>query len=390
MISESPALTDEVIKARTAEFWLGELDWVREHPSPDLSAFHAVVEKEKRRSNVGELPPLDIAMWPEDVFCDIDVSDPNMFNNRFIELPMETRSNWVERFFWGMHNMGVIIAIAAALSFKSPLTGFVLVYGVNLVMTGPFIFALTFWAGRQKSGTTRFNRQAQLVHVGNGDGTVAHVPWRQVRSLMSLGVAGPSALRLCAPRPRALREEECLRLERNPSAKSLDELAGPYQIPATLHYLDHASIYSNLQRLEFFRRYMEDGIKAIQPHPEAIRQGLVEKPMVECPVDHAKHGGLLSRYLYYPIIMLWHFFCLGPWLDRRARWRAEGFTWPEEVENLCGPNPDLTGLDTRPVRSRKDVYYKPDAYGYRLVNRHGMTLPEASGQTGASAAASSG
>jgi hypothetical protein len=144
-------------------------------------------------------------------------------------------------------------------------------------------------------------------------------------------------------------------------------------IRVTLSDLDHSSTHNNLQRLEFMRRYMEHGLQAIQPHPRAIAQGLVENPE---QFDDPKRMrvGLAGKYFLYPLDRAWHYLSLGPWLDKRARRSAEGFEWNDEVKNLCGPNPDLRGLHTRPVKSRTDVYYRPDGASYRLVDRRGTPL----------------
>jgi hypothetical protein len=108
--------TREELNVRIDLLWREELEWVRQHPNPDLTEFNELIEKETSKSTVNKLPPLDIAMWPQDVFCDIDVSNPEKFNDRFIELPTDTRASGFEKFFWGFHN-GMSLFLFAALIF---------------------------------------------------------------------------------------------------------------------------------------------------------------------------------------------------------------------------------------------------------------------------------
>ena len=96
------------IKQKVHAMWVEELEWVRQHPDPDLGEFEASINQEMKRSGKHKLPPLEVAMWPESVLCDIDVSDPDKFNDRFIELPVETNSHW---FFRGLHGLLVSILL---------------------------------------------------------------------------------------------------------------------------------------------------------------------------------------------------------------------------------------------------------------------------------------
>lgn len=114
------------------------------------------------------------------------------------------------------------------------------------------------------------------------------------------------------------------------------------------------------------RQDMEQGIQAVQPQPGTIT-----------PQQTATH----PKHRLSPLVRVWHWLCFSPLLDRYTRRGSENAGWSDEVQNLCGPAPDLRGLDTRPIKSRTDAYYRPAydhpvSFGYRLVNRHGHPLPQ--------------
>lgn len=365
--------TREELNARIDQLWREELEWVRQHPNPDLTEFSELIKKETHKSNVKKLPPLDIAMWPADVLCNINIGNTEKFNDHFIEPPMETRASGGEKIFWGFHNGMVLLLLSHLIIGNEDPISLLLFYLIVLVVIGPIIYFVTFRFGKEKLGRTRYNRQAQLVHIDNGKGHVAHIPWRNAVPLVQTGFWPSSMMRICVPRPQADAEEFNLRTSRAPGTLD-DNLRDIYGIDIALSNEDHSSIHSNLQRLEFMRRYMEHGLQAIQPHPQAIEQGLVKDPEQRDAPKRICATGWDGKYVIYPLGRIWHYFCFGPWLDSRARRRLEGFEWNDEVKNLCGPNPDLRGLNTRPVKSRTDVYYRPDGASYRLVDRWGNPL----------------
>lgn len=382
---EQPLSKDE-IKRRARDLWSEELECVRQQSNPDLTSFEIAVEKELQRRGVHPLPPMDMAMWPECVLSRIDVSDPQKFNDRFIELPVEVSSGG---FFRTLHGFPISLLLVAFLASFAPdveIAETAFLAGGVLLVFGPLLFWLHV-AGRSDGvGGTRYNRQAQLVHEMDEKGNVAHVPWRHVRPVVNMGVAPSSILMLLVPYPRAALEEDRLRSIGSPYQDSIDKLLGPFKVNATLHYGDHASVASNLQRLDFLRRYMEHGIGAVQPSEEAVRLGMVEEAQaVEKPQD-LKNLGWLMRYVIYPLDKVWYWICLGPLLDRQARKAAERTRWPKEVEDLCGPCPDLRGLDTRPIRSSTQYYYKPTAYNWTVVDRNGNPTFAAKGMPPGSAA----
>ena len=364
-------LPDAEIKKKVQAFWDEELEWVRQHPNPDLSEFEASIEREMKRSGMHRLPPLEMAMWPGSVLCDMDVSDSKKFNDRFIELPTGTSSHW---FFRGLHGTLVSFLLFAFLMSFHPdvdVVDAVILGGGVLFLLGPLLFWMHWISWSAGVGGARYNRQAQLVHEMDHEGNVAHVPWRNIRPVVNIGVAPSSILVLYAPRPRPILEEYKLNIVGNPKPWPIEKTRGIFQVAASLHYLDHSAISSNLQRLEFLRRYMEHGISAIQPSEEAVRLGLVKKPQAVGKTQDMKELGGLMKYLFYPVGKVWYWICLGPLLDRRARAAAARTRWPQEVEDLCGPNPDLRGLNTRPVRSSTQHYYKPTAYSWTVVDRNG-------------------
>lgn len=276
--------TKAELAEREKELWANELEWQRQNPHPDLASFYVQLDKEVHRKKLLPLPGLDIAMWPEAVRCDIDISDSQKFNDRFIELPHETRAIGFEKWFIGAHNLFLSIIVMAYCIDKGPwlwwrpLTD----YGIVALLLLPPIYFFTFRIFRNvTSGGTRYNRQAQLVHIDDGLGRVAHIPWRQVVPFVSIGVAPASLVRLCAPVAQARKlYEKVLEIGRDDVdyLRSLSESREPFGVPINMSELDHINLRRNLQRLEFLRRYMSDGIAAIQPHPELVAAGLVEKP----------------------------------------------------------------------------------------------------------------
>lgn len=91
-------LSKEELKRRIDELWREELEWLRQNPEPDLSTFEAEYGKEVNRKSLGkrivrELPALNIAMWSKDISFDLEIRDPEKYNNRFIELPTPPASS---------------------------------------------------------------------------------------------------------------------------------------------------------------------------------------------------------------------------------------------------------------------------------------------------------
>jgi len=386
--SQEPCLTQkqELPKQELAEreraLWQAELEWQRQNPNPDLSDFHARVERELRRSGAVRLPGLDIAMWPASFWSKIDISNPEKFNDRFIELPVDKYASGFVKWFMGMHN-SFLALIVFVLVVERDIGDFFLAYSIVAFVFYPLIYFFVHFSGKGTSGGVRYNRQAQLVHVDDGEGRVAHIPWRQVVPIVSVGVAPSSLMQLCAPFPHARMEYyKLLEIGRDVEAfRSAEAAEGPFGLRNLMAEGDHASAWSNLQRLEFLRRYMADGIAAIQPDPELVAKGRLYDTETFGDPRNMRQLDWFWKYVMYPIDRAWHYLAFGPWLDKRARARAEAFRWTQEVEDLCGPNPDLRGLDTRPIKARTDFYYRPDGVSAYLVDRNGNRLPRRPAKT---------
>ena len=381
------------------EVWAQSLERVRRDPDRGLDKFQQRLEAFKKRRDWAALPPLDIALWPGCVLNpnDVDISNPKLFNERYIELPtydnldvpMEQRNaahmfGRVALFFHHMVLLIMIIATVEGVMRDGPsLYLFFSMFMIYVVGGGlPF---LVFWVlspyapfakGMEKEGSARFNRKAQLVHISCGGDKVVHVPWRHVRGMVEFsavpGSLGGTNLKLVAPRPWELEESRRLKY---PHLEEEDEL---YCLPYGIAAGDGRNINRALKHMEFLRRYMEKGLEAIQPDPELQKQGLLRPPGGEAPATAEQFQESLSfRLVFNPITKLIYWATFGPWLDRKfdeayRKLDIEGFEWPEEVEAMCGPNPDLSGLDTCPIVPRKDLFYRYGAMDtYQYVDANG-------------------
>ncbi|MGI9574666.1 hypothetical protein ACRYJU_11315 [Alloalcanivorax xenomutans] len=392
---------DQVTSPELAEreVWAQSLDRVRRDPDRGLSKFKERFEAFKKQRDWAALPPMDIAMWSGCVLNpnDVDISNPKLFNERYIELPtydnldvpMERRhaAHMFGRVALFFHHMvlfliiaGVIVAIQEdKLDLRSLsifFFGYILIGGLAFLFFWILSPYSPFAKGMEKEGSARFNRQAQLVHVSCGGDKVVHVPWRHVRGMVEFsavpGSLGGTSLKLVAPRPWELEERRRLKY---PHLDEDDEL---YCLPYGIASLDGRNMNRALMHMEFLRRYMEKGLDAIQPDPELQKEGLIRPPGGESPAVRklGEESFSLGDMIFNPIEKLIYWATFGPWLDRKfdeayRKLDIEGFEWPEEVEAMCGPNPDLSGLDTRPVVPRKDLFYRygaMDTYQYVDVN----------------------
>lgn len=120
--------------------------------------------------------------------------------------------------------------------------------------------------------------------------------------------------------------------------------------------LDDINIRRASLRFEFIRRYMEEGLDAIQPTADLSHY---DKPS----------GPSRLASFYWP--------GFGPLIDRWvAHWQSK-FRWPDDVERLGQPHADLSGFDTRPVASNKHIFYRYDVVngGFYLCGINGERLP---------------
>ena len=288
------------------------------------------------------LPDITYAMEPAEVWLDDDVSDPEQFNDRYIEPRLEGQIT----FLMQVSTLGVPFSLIVVFVL-APLFGEFHIKGAVICI--PFFFFAWFflWMGTEMAQSrVRFNRQAQVVHVSYGT-AVLHLPWRDVRPYTEFG--HDYRLRLYFPVPYlAMMQLTFQDPERVRRSKM------PFCVGGDFDKYDNLFFDKNLQRLEFIRRYMEHGLDAIQPNPKWVKEGLVDKPTGDNPV--VRTGKLSDIFLIWDICF--NLISLKPLLDRWIKHKANAFRWPEEVERLCAPGADLSAYDTRPVKSSTRYFYR--------------------------------
>lgn len=156
----------------------------------------------------------------------------------------------------GAHHVIFLISLIAAIADDALIAAWF--YLFSLLFLAPLIYFSTK-LNKTTSRRIRYNRQAQLIHIDDGQGHVAHIPWRHVRPVVDYRHSGQGALHLYAPRPRAEQEAYGLTHAGNSNPPAID-FAGPYCCGSAFSIHLHG-----LQGLEFVRRYMEHGLKAIGP-----------------------------------------------------------------------------------------------------------------------------
>ena len=330
--------------------------------SANLAPIDWDVEDEKRfdalraRSDYAELPSLDLAMWPGDFRSKLDVSD---YNDRYLVGEYPSIIWYILYLASGWHTVALLVCVFRPLflgdfDFYS-LLGYFL---ISIPALGMLL--LTFVVCRIPLPV--FNRQAQVVHV-NHSGHIIHVPWRNIKPFTSFAPT-KRLLIFQSSTPKFIRD--------NPNAKLFqrylrkDRPLGAGGI--VLDPLDGVGVESNLQRLEFIRRYMEQGVSAIQPTPGETPY----KPELH-PMKRARAEGL-SFYRVFMECVYW--FGAGPLMDAWIDFWRKRADWPDEVYRLCAPDADLSGFDTTPVRPRDDMFYRYDLKrgGYYLCDRDGKRI----------------
>ncbi len=162
--------------------------------------------------------------------------------------------------------------------------------------------------------------------------------WRDVKPFLRGGIETTGKLKLCFPLQPLKTYGFEWGSEENLEAKK------PNSIDAAMDSRDHGP-QGCMHRLEFYRRYMEEGLEAVQPDPERLpNYQPIREPYLPQPRG--------------PILKTLHFLAWGRLIDRALAHRAKKFYWPEEVERLCAPDADLSGIDTSPVKPRTDLYYR--------------------------------
>ncbi|QEM82720.1 hypothetical protein [Halomonas binhaiensis] len=299
--------------------------------------YEELLDNVRHNSEYTELPGVEIAMWPEDVAFYDDLSNQERFNEYFLEpkkgQPIEG-AHLLYLLFGAWHNIGVIVLLHG-LIFDIGTWGDFL-FGCALFLVVPWIVFLWAWFGASGIGV-RFNRHAQLVHIGDGSGKAKTFAWHDVVPFLRTGIDTSGKLVLFLPvEPEAysrLSDKHFRQIHKKPTWTN-----------ATLDFRDHGP-EGCMHRFEFYRRYMERGLEAVQPDSEKLSPGEeIREPYLP-----------MSRG---PLLKVLHFLAGGPLIDWALRKRAEKFYWPEEVERLCAPGADLSGIDTTPVKPREDLFYR--------------------------------
>ncbi|AYQ36809.1 hypothetical protein BLA9940_04885 [Burkholderia aenigmatica] len=288
-----------------------------------------------KRSDIAPMEPVNLAMWKGDAEFENDISDRELFNERFIETRFGDGTSADLMYLLSMQHTISVVVIVASIFTGDWFWELLLVYPVVNV-----VFFMGMWALTKPSTRIRFNRQAQSVHVVDRDGQAITLHWRDVQPLFRLMPPGRVALQLAFPPPVGV------------TSRVID---GVLWLNGEFDKLDSSGIGSAALRFEFIRRYMEEGLDAIQPTAD---------------LDEYRKPSPPSRLnsFYWP--------GLGPLIDRWANYHLSKFRWPEEVERLCAPNADLSGYDTTPVASDRIIFYRYDVRekNFYFCDREGQRL----------------
>ena len=279
------------------------------------------------KSKYSVLPPIDVAMWDEDVYLDTDISDSKHYNDVFIEPNvMPGLRSWTLQIALIGHNM--MLSLLIIIFYEQGLKGLdvftFLFYLVFLLVVLLFMFL--------KNDIIRFNRQAQMIHMTDGNSSISF-PWREVQGflLSEFGVDGRNDIILALPYQVEGLLDDSIHYD-------------PFNFSGAFDERDLYSTISSIRRYEFIRRYMEKGLKAIQPNKPNPRIASGFSVNIPKPI------------IWFAIPFNW--FTLKPLVDKWFIHRAATMKWPEEIEALCKPGADLTGYDTGVVKSRPDLFYR--------------------------------
>jgi hypothetical protein len=211
--------------------------------------FHEGIERWQKRSNTAPMEPVDLARWPGDAKFENDISDSSLFNERYIESQIGEDELLDNTYLFSMLHTIFCLVVAADLFTNSSFWYFLLLYPVFNIF-----FFLSLRALARPPQRVRYNRQAQVVQTVDGKGNVVTVPWRSVRPFLRFKLPGRTKLELGFPPP--------------PGNKAkIYEHKGVLWIDGAFDALGDRHIQFASLRFEFIRRYMEDGLDAIQPVP---------------------------------------------------------------------------------------------------------------------------
>ncbi|MBN3825739.1 hypothetical protein G3O00_19215 [Burkholderia sp. Ac-20384] len=356
------------------------MSMTQDDPTPqptDAAGFEKQIEALRAKSDHIGLPGITLAMWPPSVCFRDDVSDPRMFNERYIEPDFwRGRCSLVLYLCALMHHFVFVLVVyglfddsvvehLARGSYFAAFLPSALFYAFFLILLGYFFWFCFIGA---VSYPPRFNRQAQIIHMVGVKGEVLTLNWREVRPFTEIGrsLSGSFNLRLYFPQPRQIFGSVSKEFIRS-------YYSHPFNVDSHFDSGDGATFWANLDRLEFIRRYMEHGLEAIQPDDQLRRLGHVHKPS-GFPAS-TPNPDWWDLYVGRPFVRLLYWCATGPLIDWWVTRKKAAYRWPEEVERLCAPDADLSAFDTTPVKSRTDVFYRyAGERGYELVDDKGQPI----------------
>ncbi|SIT06265.1 hypothetical protein [Achromobacter sp. MFA1 R4] len=321
--------------------------------SPPLLNFEQMLANLKRRSDWQQLPDIRVAMWPGQVSFSDDLSDKHLFNDRYLESRVSVgKMAFVLYLVCGAFlatfiPVGISI-ISAAVRGKSAIE--IISDDWIIALFSVLMFCLGYALSRITPSCVRFNRQAQVVHIYGGPNKATTAPWRDVYPFTEFSASADGKF--------------SLNLVFRTGPTDLAMASGAFDIG------DESALVDNLTRLEFLRRYMAEGLSAVQPDP----QRTLHKPSGFTKAVNFKDDGLIDFLLARLVVMPGYYLAGGPLIDRYLIRRAASAQWPDEVERLCAPGADLSGYDTTPVEARKDIYHRFNGHGFDLVNLRGEVV----------------
>lgn len=320
------------------------------HPDP---SFDQMLNDLKTAPDWQRLPDIRIAMSPDQVSFGDDLSDTKMFNDRYVESHVFIGKMAFS--LYGTCSAFVVtstfsaIAITLDVLAKKSLGDIIFLNGI-LVAFSALMFAMTYFFSRLEPVCVRFNRQAQLVHIYRSPGVADTAEWREVHPFTKFRPSGEGSFSLKFV------------FRTGPSDWEI--------VPGAFDFGDESCLVENLLRLEFLRRYMAEGLSAIQPDPARTHY---EPSGFSKPVT-LKEDGLLALLFARLVALPGYYLGCGPLIDRYLLRRAANLQWPAEVERLCASGADLSDYDTMPVQAHKKIFYRFNGQDLDLVDIDGNVL----------------